>query len=76
MPRGYIGDNTHDRTVELLIAGRVLLRTPNGLANGERFPTLETLYRDLVTSELLQAERNTLRELAGARANQTLLSGQ
>ena len=34
MPRGYLGDRTHDRTVELLVATNVLHRTADALIGG------------------------------------------
>lgn len=76
MPRGYLGDNTHDRTVELLIAGKILCRTPDRLVSGDRFAMLQTLYENIVTRDLLRSERSTLRELARTPANKTLLRGE
>jgi hypothetical protein len=76
MPRGYIGDSTHDRTIELLIAERILMRKPDSLASGERFSILQTLYENLLAKDLLRSERDTLRALAHTRANLTLLSGK
>ena len=76
MPRGYLGDNTHDRTVELLIAGKILFRMPDRLVSGQRFAVLQTLYENIVSRGLLLSERSTLRELARTPANKTLLRGE
>jgi hypothetical protein len=75
MPRGYLGDSTHDRTVELMVAGGVLAREGDALVAGSRFANLRRIYDDLVTRNLLHSERATLVELARARVNKTLLTG-
>lgn len=75
MPRGYLGDNTHDRTVELLVAGGVLVREGDALVAGSGFAALRRIYDDLVGRSLLRAERATLIELARTRVNKALLKG-
>jgi hypothetical protein len=76
MPRGYLGDRTHDRVIELLIASKVLYRSGDKLAGGERFHVLTALYQDLVTRELLVSERHTLEVLAQTPANRTMMRGE
>ena len=75
MPRGYLGDRTHDRTVELLVAGGVLSRVGDALVAGSRFVDLRRIFDDLVERDLLRTERATLLELAHVRVNKTLLKG-
>ena len=75
MPRGYLGDSTHDRTVELLIAGGVLARKGDELVAGSRLTELRRIYDDLVARNLLHSERATLLELSNTRVNKTLLKG-
>ena len=75
MPRGYLGDETHDRTVELLIAGDVLAREGDELVAGSRFSELRRIYEELVISNLLKSERATISELSLTRVNKTLLKG-
>lgn len=75
MPRGYLGDTTHDRTVELLVAGGVLAREGDELIPGNRFADLRIIYNDLAGNDLLKSERATLRELTHAQVNKTLLRG-
>lgn len=75
MPRGYLGDSTHDRTVELLVATGVVAREGDALVAGSRFTALRRIYDDLVARDLLRSERATLLELARARVNRTLLKG-
>ncbi len=75
MPRGYLGDDTHDRTVELLVAAGVLARHGDELGAGSRFAELRQIYNELLSRDLLRSERATLIELARARANRTLLKG-
>ena len=76
MPRGYLGDRTHDRTVELLVAGKVLHRTTDALVSGERFSVLQSMYKDIVASDLFTSERKTLLELDYIPVNKTLLRGE
>lgn len=75
MPRGYLGDSTHDRTVELLVAAGVLAREGDALVAGSRFADLRRIYDDLVSENLLSSERETLLELSHTRVNKTLLQG-
>ncbi len=75
MPRGYLGDNTHDRTVELLVAGGVLLREGDELVDGGRFAELQRVYSDLLAKNILRSERETLLKLSNIRVNKTLLKG-
>jgi hypothetical protein len=75
MPRGYLGDNIHDRTVELLVAGGMLAREGDALVAGDRFAHLRRIYDDLVAGNLLSSERATLIELSHIRVNKTLLQG-
>jgi hypothetical protein len=76
MPRGYLGDSTHDRTVELLIAGGVLARSGDELVGGSRFADLRRIYDDLVAEHLLSSERAVLLKLSGTQVNKTLLKGE
>lgn len=76
MPRGYLGDLTHDRTVELLVATEVLHRTADSLIGGANFWRLEALYQDIVTRNLLVSERDALHTMSSLPVNRTLLSGQ
>jgi len=75
MPRGYLGDETHDRTVELLVAGGLLAREGDELVAGSRFADLRRIYEDLVIRNLLHSERVTLLELSRTGVNKTLLKG-
>lgn len=75
MPRGYLGDVTHDRTVELLVACGVLTREGDELAAGSRFDDLRRIYDGLVAADLLRSERATLLKLSHTRVNKTLLKG-
>jgi hypothetical protein len=76
MPRGFIGDTTHDQTIELLIAAQILLRRGEMISSGERFSTLQSLHGQIVLKDLFLVEREILRTLSGIPVNRTLLSGQ
>lgn len=75
MPRGYLGDSTHERTVELMVACGMLAREGDELVAGSRFADLRRIYDDLVVGNLLSSERATLLELSQTRVNKTLLQG-
>ena len=75
MPRGYLGDTTHDRTVELLIAGGVLKRDGEEIVAGDRFDDLKQIFEDLVARDLLRSEREVLLKLSKTKVNKTLLRG-
>ena len=76
MPRGFLGDRTHDRTIELLVAARVLYRAPEELISGERFKVLDALYQHILERELLLSERSVLHDMAKIPVNKTLLRGR
>jgi hypothetical protein len=75
MPRGFLGDRTHDRVIDLLVAGGVLFRTAEEIVSGERFAVLENLHERIVSREILLSERATLTELARTAVNKTMLRG-
>lgn len=75
MPRGYLGDSTHERTVELLVAVHILAREDDTLVPGTRFTKLQRIFATLVTNDLLRSEREILAELSTIRVNKTLLKG-
>lgn len=75
MPRGYLGDSTHERTVELMVACGMFAREGDTLVAGSRFVDLRRIYDDLVAGNLLSSERATLLELSQTRVNKTLLQG-
>ena len=56
MPRGYLGDSTHERTVELLVAGGVLAREGDALVAGSRFADLRQIYDDLAAGNLVKLQ--------------------
>lgn len=75
MPRGFLGDSTHDRTVEMLIAGGILHRRGDTLQGGERFDVLVSIYNGILERDLFKSERLTLQELSRSAVNKTLLTG-
>ena len=76
MPRGFLGDRTHDRTIELLVAEGMLDRTADGLISGERFGLLEGVYEQILEHNLLASERSVLQNMAMVPVNKTMLRGQ
>lgn len=76
MPRGYLGDRTHDRTVEYLVASNVLVRETDKLASGVRFGVLTAMYQQIAQKEMFKSERDTLHQLSALPVNLTLIRGR
>jgi hypothetical protein len=75
MPRGYVGDRTHDAIIEFLVASGILEREKDQLMDGPRVAALDRLYEQLRAANLFAAERQVLAELLDIRANKTMLEG-
>jgi hypothetical protein len=76
MPRGYVGDRTHDNTIELLVAGDVLQRSGDTLVGSSRLNALTAVYEQVKERDLLATERAVLAELGAIPVNKTLLKGK
>ena len=75
MPRGFLGDSTHDATVDYLVASAVLRREKDNLVAGPRVEVLHVLDARLRNRRLFTLERNVLEGLLDVRPNRTMLSG-
>jgi hypothetical protein len=76
MPRGFLGDLTHDRTIDLLVACGVLSRSNDRLVAGPRFRLLEKVYEEILESDLLQSEREAIRTLSLLKVSNKMIGGQ
>jgi hypothetical protein len=75
MPRGYVGDRTHDAIIEFLVASGVLERDKDLLRGGPRVGELDRVYEQVKAADLFANERQVLEELLDVRANKTMLEG-
>lgn len=76
MPRGYIGDRTHDRTINYLVARGILQHHGKDLASGPNYRLLADLQEELEARDLFSSERRTLKLLRSSRIPQVALEGR
>ena len=74
--RGFLGDTTHDRVVDFLVAHSVFVRLGVHLVTDLNVHILSTLYSSAVEQQLFSAERHTLHDLLGIRITNKMLEGQ
>ncbi len=75
MPRGYIGDRTHDSVIQFLVAGGVLDRSKDTIAAGAHVSTLDRLYDRVKGAGLFAAEQHVLESLLTVHPNKTMMGG-
>lgn len=75
MPRGYIGDRTHDAAIDFLVAAGMLEREKDEVLDGPRVAVLELFASRVEAAGLFAAERQVMVELQDVRANRTMLGG-
>ena len=76
MPRGYVGDRTHDRAVSYLVAHRTLRHHGNKLVSGPNYRVLSDLRKQVEALDLFLSERRTLSALVSYRIPQVALEGR
>lgn len=76
MPRGYLGDRTHDAVVDLLVASGILSRAGDYIVGGQRYPVLVAIVTEVERANLFEGERKILEQLRGIRATKALLGGK
>jgi hypothetical protein len=73
--RGYLGDATHDRVVEYLVARGCLVQGSSHLGAGANVATLMELSRILRAENLFPEERRVLAEVANIKITNAMLEG-
>lgn len=73
MPRGYMGDQTHDGVVDFLVAASILRRDGDYLEAGVRYAILEQFAADIEASEMFAGEREILNRLREIKPNKVML---
>ena len=74
--RGFLGDTTHDRVVDFLVAHSVFVRLGVHLVTDLNVHILSTLYSSAVDQQLFSAERQALHDLLGVKITNRMLEGQ
>ena len=71
--RGYLGDTTHDRVIDYLVARDMLLRAGGYLVSGAQFLTIDALATAAETTELFVNERATIDELRSVKITAVMM---
>jgi hypothetical protein len=75
MPRGYMGDQTHDGVVDFLVAAGMLREDGDYLAAGPRYAALEAVAAAVEGAQIFSGERRILEALRAIKPNKTMLGG-
>jgi hypothetical protein len=75
MPRGYLGDRTHDGVIQFLVAADVLHRDRDAIASGTQISMLDNLYDRIKADTLLLEEQRVLTDLLTVHPNKTMMAG-
>lgn len=73
MPRGYLGDQTHDGVVDLLVAGSILRKSGDYVEASTRYSVLEELARRIEKDDLFIGERAIIARLGEVKVTKALL---
>ncbi|MDX2089781.1 MAG: hypothetical protein SFX73_18135 [Kofleriaceae bacterium] len=75
MPRGYMGDQTHDGVVDFLVAAGLLQQGGDYLEAGPRYAALEAVAVAVEGAQMFSGERMILDALRAIKPNKTMLGG-
>jgi len=75
MPRGYMGDKTHDGVIDFLVAAGILHRGGDYLEAGARFDVLGRIATQVDAANMFERERKILDQLREMRPTKVLLGG-
>lgn len=76
MPRGYVGDQTHDAVVDMLVANGTLVEHADHLLLGPQASFLEAVFRSVCDAGLFAAERDVMLQVRDLPVSKTMLGGQ
>ncbi|MEA2235385.1 MAG: hypothetical protein QOC81_109 [Thermoanaerobaculia bacterium] len=71
--RGYVGDTTHDRVIDYLVARDILLRTGAHIVSSTRFSTIDSFATAAETTQSFVNERATIDELREVKITAVML---
>lgn len=75
MPRGYLGDQTHDGVVDFLVAADILAKNGDYLEGGMRFSELQLIAKKIEALGMFEAERGILNDLRKIKPSKVILGG-
>jgi hypothetical protein len=75
MPRGYVGDTTHDAILDLLVANHALVKDGDSVREGTAVNMLDMYFSELVEKNLFSTERAVISNLLDVRVSKTMLGG-
>jgi hypothetical protein len=76
IPRGFIGDETHDSAVDFLVAREILDRRQDNVFGGTQVQLLADIYARICRDNLFKTEREVIVSLKSIRVNKTMLRGE
>lgn len=75
MPRGYMGDQTHDAVVDFLVAAAIVRRDGDFIEAGPRYSVLEELATQIEAGKMFASERELLGRLREVKPTKVMLGG-
>src|SRR5690606_22799418 len=76
MPRGYLGDISHDGVINYLGISGALTRVEGGLSRSDDDQTLDSLFQSIQSQGLFVTEREIIKSLQHIRPSKALLGGR
>jgi hypothetical protein len=73
--RGFLGDAMHDEVIDYMVAGGLLLKAQSHLTTLGANSRVESIYNEILTSELFVRERKVLTNLENIRITNAMLEG-
>jgi len=73
--RGFLGDAMHDEVIDYLVAAGLMMKAQNHLATSNADLRLNSLYTEILSSELFAVERKTIHELRNVTITNAMLEG-
>lgn len=65
----------HDEVIDYLVAAGLMVKAQNHLTTSNADLRLNTLYTEILSSELFAVERKTIRELSSVTITNAMLEG-
>lgn len=73
MPRGYLGDETHEGVIDLLVANGILRKSGDSIEASSRYSVLEQLAAHIEKENLFARERAIVERLRSVKVTKVLL---
>jgi hypothetical protein len=73
MPRGYLGDETHESVIDFLVASSILQRSGDSIEGSSQYSALRNLARSIEEDDFFAAERAILDRLRSVKVTKVLL---